>query len=150
MNLDSLPYVEDIHPFLKGANHIDVKSIDGNVSLREFIASMMSYAPWWLVLLYKIRAVVARVLGLEKQPERVQRICLAHEQGHNGTRYQDQIKSGDFSIFPRYPVVPLRDTKTDRAGNEPCDRRCPGEDVGVQPVLGCADPPSEKDLKEIS
>ncbi|MBW1642329.1 MAG: DUF2867 domain-containing protein [Deltaproteobacteria bacterium] len=67
--LSSLPYLIEIQPFLKGSNHVDVKTIDGNVSLREFIASMMSYAPWWLVLLYRIRTIVARVLGLEKQIE---------------------------------------------------------------------------------
>jgi hypothetical protein len=67
--LEHLPYIDEIGPFLKGANHVDVKTIDGNVSLREFIASMMSYAPWWLVMLYSVRAIVVRVLGLEKQPK---------------------------------------------------------------------------------
>jgi len=67
--LENLPYIEEIRPFLKDANHIDVKTIEGKVSLKQFIASMMSYAPWWLVLLYQIRAIVVRVLGLEKQPE---------------------------------------------------------------------------------
>ncbi|MCJ7772148.1 MAG: DUF2867 domain-containing protein [Desulfobacterales bacterium] len=63
---ENLPYIEKIQPFLKDANHIDVKKIDGRVSLREFVAFMMSYQPWWLVMLYRIRAIVARVLGLEK------------------------------------------------------------------------------------
>jgi hypothetical protein len=66
---ENLPYIKEIQPFLKNSDHVDVKTIDGNVSLREFIASMMSYAPWWLILLYRIRAVVVRILGLEKQPE---------------------------------------------------------------------------------
>lgn len=65
----SLPYINEIQPFLKDANHIDIKTIDGRVSLREFIAAMMSYQPWWLALLYHIRAVVAQVLGLEKHIE---------------------------------------------------------------------------------
>ena len=66
-NLLSLPHIEEIQPYLKNANHVDVKTVDGSVNLRQFIASMMSHQPWWLVLLYRIRAVVARILGLEKQ-----------------------------------------------------------------------------------
>lgn len=65
--LSNLPYIEEIKPYLKESDHVDIKTVEGKASLREFIASMMSYQPWWLVLLYRIRAVVVRVLGLEKQ-----------------------------------------------------------------------------------
>jgi len=65
--LASLPHLNEIEPFLKNSDHIDIKTVEGKVSLREFIASMMSYHPWWLVLLYRIRAVVARILGLDRQ-----------------------------------------------------------------------------------
>ena len=35
--------------------------------MREFITSMLSYYPWWVVLLYRIRAIVVSIPGLEKQ-----------------------------------------------------------------------------------
>ncbi len=65
--ISNLPYIEEIKPFLKDSDHIDIKTIEGMVSLREFLASMMSYQPLWLVFLFRIRAIVARILGLEKQ-----------------------------------------------------------------------------------
>jgi len=46
---------------------MDVKTVKSRANLREFIASMLSYYPWWVVMLYRIRAIVARVLGLAKQ-----------------------------------------------------------------------------------
>jgi len=65
--LAGLPHIEVIQPYLTDADHVDIKTVDGCVNLREFIASMMSYRPWWLLLLYRIRAIVAGILRLEKQ-----------------------------------------------------------------------------------
>lgn len=67
--LSNLPHIEEIKPYLKDANHVDVKTVAGRVNLRKFIASMMSHQPWWLVMLYRIRALVASILGLEKHIE---------------------------------------------------------------------------------
>lgn len=54
-------------PYQKGSDYIDVKAVEGHASLRAFVASMLSYYPWWIKLLYRIRQVVVRMLGLGKQ-----------------------------------------------------------------------------------
>ena len=64
--LANLPHIDKINPFLKNSDHIDVKAVDGKVTLREFVASMISYQPWWLVVLYHLRTAVAHALKLEK------------------------------------------------------------------------------------
>lgn len=66
MNL--LGEIPAIAALLKGADYIDVKTAVGEVSLRRFIARMLSYYPWWLICLYRIRGVLVRLLGLYKHP----------------------------------------------------------------------------------
>jgi len=57
----------EITALLKGADHVDVKIVEGAVSLRQFIAAMLSYYPRWIVSLYYVRAVFVRLLGM-RQP----------------------------------------------------------------------------------
>ena len=59
----------EITTLLKGADHVDVKIVEGDVSMRQFIASMLSYYPRWIVFLYYVRAVLVRLLGM-RQPAR--------------------------------------------------------------------------------
>ena len=59
---------EALRPYLDGANHVDVKRIEGSGSLDRFILGMLSYLPWWLRLLYGARAVLAMTLGLKTRP----------------------------------------------------------------------------------
>ncbi len=58
----------EIAPLVEGSDHIDVKTIEGQTSLDRFIASMLSFYPWWILLLYRMRAFLAQLLGLHKQP----------------------------------------------------------------------------------
>ena len=63
-------YIEkypEIARLLEGANHVDVKTVEGEVSMRQFIASMLSYYPRWIVFLYYVRGVFVRLLGM-RQP----------------------------------------------------------------------------------
>jgi hypothetical protein len=53
-------------PLLDGAGHVDVKSIEGEVELREFIAGMISYQPAWIRSLYAARWLVVRLLGMRQ------------------------------------------------------------------------------------
>jgi hypothetical protein len=57
----------EVTELIKGADHVDVKIVEGAVSLRQFIAATLSYYPWWIVSLYYVRAVFVRLLGM-RQP----------------------------------------------------------------------------------
>jgi hypothetical protein len=58
-----------LEKFLEKADYVDIKVFEGDVDLRRFIASMLSYYPWWIVLLYRIRKLLVSLLGLVKQEE---------------------------------------------------------------------------------
>jgi len=59
--------VDAIKEALKEADHVDVKSIDGAVSMRTFIAGMLNYYPAWIKTLYRIRWGFVRLLGMKQQ-----------------------------------------------------------------------------------
>jgi len=67
--VDYINKYAEITALLKGADHVDVKIVEGEVSMRQFIASMLSYYPRWIVFLYYVRAVLVRLLGM-RQPAR--------------------------------------------------------------------------------
>jgi hypothetical protein len=58
---------EAIGPLLQGADHVDVKRVEGVLTLREFLAGLTTYDPAWIRFLYQVRAGFVRVLGM-KQP----------------------------------------------------------------------------------
>jgi hypothetical protein len=66
-------------PFLKDADHVDIKQIDARTSLRAFIAGMLSYYPWWVVLLYRVRQVLVGLLGLVRHDKPETLPCLTAE-----------------------------------------------------------------------
>ncbi len=53
-----------IAPFFERSNYVDIKTAEGHVSLRQFIAAMLSYYPFWVVWLYRLRTVLVKILGL--------------------------------------------------------------------------------------
>ncbi len=58
--------IKELDPLLREANHIDVKTAEGNVSLEEFIAALLSF-PKWARFLFHIRKFLARILGLKHE-----------------------------------------------------------------------------------
>jgi hypothetical protein len=66
--MNMIGQIPQIAHLIKGSNHIDVKTIEGQTSLHQFIASMLSYYPGWIVFLYRIRSILVILLGLYKQP----------------------------------------------------------------------------------
>src|SRR5689334_2938481 len=50
-----------------GANHVDVKTVESDVSLREFLASMLAYQPGWVTALYGVRKGFVRLLGMKQE-----------------------------------------------------------------------------------
>ncbi|MDZ4768309.1 MAG: DUF2867 domain-containing protein [Chloroflexota bacterium] len=65
-----MTYIQSLdaaQPLLQGADHFDEKSIEGDVSLREFLAGFLSYHPKWIGSLYAVRALFVRVLGMKQE-----------------------------------------------------------------------------------
>ncbi len=76
--------------YFQNVDHIDIKTIEGNVSLRCFISGMLSYYPWWILFLYRVRGLVVSILGLTKheKPEILPAIIpenLSFEPGENAS-----------------------------------------------------------------
>jgi len=55
----------ELAPVLEGADYVEFKEIEGEVSLREFVAGMLSWSPIWLKGLFAARYVLARALRLD-------------------------------------------------------------------------------------
>ncbi|MBN2305058.1 MAG: DUF2867 domain-containing protein [Anaerolineae bacterium] len=64
---EQVPGLDDL---LAQANHMDVKTVSGPaaLTLREFIARALSYQPGWMILLYRVRNMFARLLRLPADP----------------------------------------------------------------------------------
>lgn len=56
----------EFEEFFKDMDYIDVKHIEAETSLRAFITGMLSYYSWWIVMLYRVRQILVRLLGLVK------------------------------------------------------------------------------------
>ena len=54
----------ELEKYFEKADFTDVKVFEGHTTLRRFIASMLSYYPWWIVELYRIRKLLVGILGL--------------------------------------------------------------------------------------
>ena len=59
--------VAALQPYLADADHIDVKIVESDATLREFLAGMFSYYPSWLKFLYRVRWGFVRVLGMKQE-----------------------------------------------------------------------------------
>lgn len=62
--IDQIP---EIAPLLEGADHVDIKVVEGAVTLRQFVAALFAYQPGWITLLYRVRAVFVRLLGMRQK-----------------------------------------------------------------------------------
>jgi len=63
---DFIRTLDVVQPYLQRVDHYDCKTIEGEVTLREFIAGALSYYPAWLKALYWIRARFVRLLGMRQ------------------------------------------------------------------------------------
>lgn len=55
----------DLAEQISRADHCDAVSCLGQADLRSVVASSLSFTPWWMLVLMKIRGVVAAILGLQ-------------------------------------------------------------------------------------
>lgn len=58
--------------YLKDADHVDVKSTEGTLSLREFVVGVFTYKPVWMQYLWTMRTKLVGVLGIETDTEPVE------------------------------------------------------------------------------
>ena len=52
--------------FFQDMDYADIKTITADVSLRQFIAGMLAYHPWWMAMLFRLREILVALLGLVK------------------------------------------------------------------------------------
>ena len=64
--MDKIQSYRELKSYFQNADHMDIKTIEGDVSLRHFISAMLSYYPWWILLLFRIRTFLVSILGLVK------------------------------------------------------------------------------------
>lgn len=64
--MEAISRHSELDPFLNDVDYTDIKQIDADTNLREFIAGMLSYCPWWMVLLFRVRKILVNLLGLVK------------------------------------------------------------------------------------
>ena len=83
--MEYLSRFNELQQYMDGGDFSDIKIVEGNADLRSFIAAMLSYYPWWIVLLYRIRSLVVRILGLVK---------------HEAPDELPELKSEDISFTP--------------------------------------------------
>lgn len=68
MNLPpSLQQIPQIAALTQNADHVDVKTVEGNVPMQAFIAGMVAYQPGWVTFLYGVRWVFVRLLGMTQK-----------------------------------------------------------------------------------
>ena len=64
---ESVQQITTLQPYFENANHLDVKTYESSISLREFMAGFASYYPAWVQLLYRVRALFVRFLGMKQE-----------------------------------------------------------------------------------
>jgi hypothetical protein len=94
--------------YLRDRDHVDVKTIEGSLGLRPFIAAMLSYYPRWIILLYRIREVFVGILGLARhdKPDRLPKIeaqALPFQKGERAIPFIVQDACEDAYWVPQTP-----------------------------------------------
>lgn len=51
---------------LDTADHVDIKTVETTLPMRHFIAGMLAYQPSWMTVLYRVRWLFVRLLGLKQ------------------------------------------------------------------------------------
>lgn len=63
-DLDHIPQIKTL---TTDADHIDIKTIEGDLPLREFVANLLSHQPGWVTFLYRVRWGFVRLFGMEQK-----------------------------------------------------------------------------------
>ena len=108
MKMDYICQFKELQPYFDGADFTDIKIAESKNDLRKFIAAMLSYYPWWIVMLYRIRTLVVSVLGLVKHQAPEELPNLQPEQipfnpGENATFFIVRMAQEDVYWFAETP-----------------------------------------------
>jgi hypothetical protein len=60
--------IEELQVILKDADYVDVKTVEGDVTLQEFLTGMFAYRPGLIRFLYRVRSGLVWLLGIRQQP----------------------------------------------------------------------------------
>jgi len=60
-----LSNIPQIHKFSANADAIDCRGFESSRDMDDFLIRLMSYKPGWLTFLYKVRGVLAGIMGLK-------------------------------------------------------------------------------------
>jgi hypothetical protein len=63
---DCVKAYPELLPLFEKADHMDVKTVTGRKTLREFLSGGFSYQPGWVTFLYGVRGVFVRFLGMKQ------------------------------------------------------------------------------------
>lgn len=72
-----LPRHPELEKYFGNSDYLDIKSIKTRTRLRPFIAGFLAYHPWWISMLYLVRELLVRILGLEKHHKPEDRLILS-------------------------------------------------------------------------
>lgn len=64
--LEALRAIDGLAPVIGRVDHVDVRRVRGRVSLRRFVCGLFGRRPAWLKGLYRLRRVLAWLLGLRQ------------------------------------------------------------------------------------
>ena len=62
--MNQIQKYSELEVYFQNVDYTDIKTIDGETSLRHFISGMLSYYPWWIEVLYRIREFLVNIFGL--------------------------------------------------------------------------------------
>jgi len=60
--------IKEIDDLIQGTHYVGLQSVEAECSLEEFLRLIFSYRPHLIRLLYRIRALVVRLLGFRQDP----------------------------------------------------------------------------------
>lgn len=64
-SLKTIRSIDSLNVLMENADYIDSRVFSGNCSFHDFLDRMLRYKPFWLRMLYKVRSVLAKIMGLK-------------------------------------------------------------------------------------
>lgn len=63
----TIPQIPSIHAAFDNADFVDIKTVESERNLRQFIADFINYQPTWVTFLYGMRWFFVRLLGMKQR-----------------------------------------------------------------------------------